>query len=100
MTEQTRSVNEAFTSGRGPRTIFDEPDDTGRLARVTSGLHDEWLPVSGWTVGEIRVRFRQRFDIDSRSVAIVDSRQVNDDTVVQPGQVLTFVPPGGVKGLS
>ena len=100
MREQTRSLNEAFSSAGGLGTIFDEPADTGRLARVTSGFHNEWLPVSGSTVGEIRARFRHRLDIDPRSVVILDGHEVNDDTIVQPGQVLTFVHKAGAKGLS
>jgi hypothetical protein len=92
-------MNEAFSSAGSLGTIFDEPDDTDRLARVINGIHNELLPVSGSTVGEIRARFRHRFDIDPRSVSILDSHEVNDATLVQPGQVLTFVHFGGGKGL-
>ena len=98
MTEQTRTLNEAFASAGSLGTIFDEPMDTGRLVTVSSNLHAERLPLSGSTAGEIRARFRQRFDIDPRSAAILDGQPVDEHTIVRPGQVLLFMREGGGKG--
>ncbi len=98
MKEQNRPANERFSSRGGLGSIFDEADDTGRLVTVTSGPYAEQLPVGNASVGEIRARFRDRFDIDPRSVAVLDGHDVNDDTVVRAGQTLMFVHRAGEKG--
>jgi hypothetical protein len=98
MREQNRSEHERFSGPGGLGTLFDEPDDTGRLVMVSTPLYSEQLPVSGSTVGEIRARFRTRMDIDPHSVAVLDGRDVDDETLVQPGQTLTFVRRAGQKG--
>ena len=65
---------------------------------VACGPYAEQLPVARMTVGEIRARFRDRLDIDSRAVAVLDGQDVNDQTVVRAGQVLSFVQRSGEKG--
>jgi hypothetical protein len=86
----------------GPRSglggLFDEPDEASPLALVANGPYAEHLPVGGMTAGEIRRRFRDRFDIDPRSQAVIDGHDVGDDTVVQPGQTLMFMHRSGEKG--
>ena len=98
MREQHPPANERFSSRGGLGSIFDEADDAGRLVTVTSGPYAEQLPVGNASVGEIRARFRDRFDIDPRSVAVLDGHDVNDDTVVRAGQTLMFVHRAGEKG--
>jgi hypothetical protein len=51
------------------------------------------------SVGRIRVRYSDRFDIDAQSLAVLDGATVDDDTIVRAGQVLTFVRHSGEKGL-
>jgi hypothetical protein len=58
----------------------------------------ERLPVGNMTVGEIRLRFRDRLDIDPQSQAVVDGQEVDDSAQVMIGQVLTFVRKAGEKG--
>lgn len=84
-------------AGGGLGGFFDGPDN-GDLVTVASGPYAEQLPVANMTVGEVRVRFRDRFDIDPRSQAVLAGRDVGDDTRIQPGQVLMFVRRAGEKG--
>jgi hypothetical protein len=49
-------------------------------------------------VGEIRRRFRDRFDLDPNSQAVLDGNDVGDDVVVRPGQALMFARRAGEKG--
>lgn len=94
MLEQPLSAREGF--GRGPRGLDDTP--APGLVTVTHGLHAETLPVAGMTVGEIRARFRDRFDIDPQSFATVDGAEAGNDTRLRPGQLLMFMRRGGEKG--
>jgi hypothetical protein len=73
------------------------PDDSG-LCSVSSGHYGEQLPVAGMTVGAIRRRFRDRFDIDPQATAIVDGNEVGDDTILRAGQQLMFSRKAGEKG--
>ena len=65
---------------------------------VSHGPYMERLPVGNMTVGEIRLRFSDRLDIDPQSQAVVDGREVDDSTRVTIGQVLAFVRKAGEKG--
>jgi hypothetical protein len=68
------------------------------MVTVMSGPYAEQLPVGNMTVGEIRRRFRDRFDIAPNSQATLDGHEVGDDTVVRAGQVLSFIRHAGEKG--
>jgi hypothetical protein len=74
------------------------PLDQGEPVTVTHGPYAEELPAGGMSVGEIRRRYGDRFDIDPMSEAIVDGSLVGDDTVVRAGQMLTFARRAGEKG--
>jgi hypothetical protein len=74
------------------------PGDSDRDATVAHGPYAEELPVGGMSVGEIRRRYRDRFDIDPRSEAILDGSPVGDDEQIRAGQVLTFIRRAGEKG--
>jgi len=83
----------------GLGSIFDQnPHQPAGLVTVSVGPYVERLPIGNSTVGEIRNRFRQRFDIDPRTLAVLDGHEVNNDTVVRTGQILMFVHPSGEKG--
>ena len=84
--------------GPGSLSLFNDPADAPALVMVACGPYAEQLPVDRMTVAQIRARFRDRFDIDARAVAVVDGQDVNDQTVVRAGQVLTFVQRSGEKG--
>ncbi len=97
MNERIPSFHERPGAGiGGPGGLFDEDDDS--LVRVVAGFHDEFLPVAYNTVGEVRARLRDRLDLDPQSQAVLDGHNVDDNIRIRPGQVLTFVRPGGEKG--
>ena len=80
--------------------IFAPPGDNGGAVTVTHGPYREQLPLGGMSVAQVRARFRDRFDIDPTSQAIVDGHEVSDDTVVRSGQMLMFTRRAGEKGLA
>src|SRR5438093_2422248 len=98
MTELTRSHTQPSAFPSGPGALFTDTDQPAGLVMVEVGPYRERLPLGNSTVGEIRSRFRQRFDIDPRSQAVLDGNEVGDDTVVRTGQVLTFLHKTGEKG--
>lgn len=67
-------------------------------AVVSHGIYAERLPVAGMTVGEIRARFADRFDIPPGALAILSGQIVTDDIAVGPGELLTFSHRSGEKG--
>jgi hypothetical protein len=95
MPEQVRTRRESH--GTGPRGLDDVPAAPG-LVTVNHGLHTEQLPVAGLSVGVIRARYRDRFDIDPLSHAVLDGAEAGSDTVVRTGQVLMFMRKAGEKG--
>ncbi|HXJ74991.1 MAG TPA: hypothetical protein VNM37_19195 [Candidatus Dormibacteraeota bacterium] len=98
---QNQNQNQRETPGLagGLGHLFAEPHEPAGLVTVAVGPYLERLPIGNSTVGEIRNRFRQRFDIDPRSMAILDGHETGNDTVVRTGQVLMFVHRSGEKGL-
>lgn len=93
---RTRQIEQPGPAGLG--SIFDARGASPGIATVQSGAHVEPLPVGGMTVGEVRRRFRDRFDIASTSQATLDGQDVSDNTVVRAGQRLAFIRPAGEKG--
>lgn len=72
--------------------------DSPGLVTVSCGPYAERLPVGQMTAGEVRARYRDRFDIDPHSQAVIDGREVDDSVKVVAGQILTFVRKSGEKG--
>lgn len=90
---------EKHTPAPGPSSdIFSQDNAIGQVT-VSVGPYVEQLPLAGRTVGEIRAKFKKRFDIDDRSQAIIDGTEVDKDTIVQQNQVLMFVHKSGEKGV-
>jgi len=78
--------------------VFDQVPDSQRSVSVSSGPYAEQLPVGNMTVGQIRLRFRDRLDLDPHSQAVLDGNDVSDHVVVRPGQALMFTRRAGEKG--
>ena len=97
MLELPRNHRETSLPG-GLGSLFADHDEPSGLVTVAVGPYFEHLPLGNRTVGEIRNRFRQRFDIDPRSQALLDGHEAGDDTIVRTGQVLMFVHKAGEKG--
>jgi hypothetical protein len=87
-----------FGSGPGGLGSVFAPSDTAQMVTISHGLLSETIPAAGLTVREIRSRFADRFDIDPRSIAQVDGRDVSDDVVVRAGQKVWFARHSGEKG--
>ncbi len=101
MTEKSKPRRrESF--GPPPGNMFtgdpDKRDESGDTVVVAHGPYMEHLPVGSMTIGEIRRRFCDRLDIDPLSRAVLDGDEADENTVVQVGQVLTFIRKAGEKG--
>ncbi len=68
------------------------------LATVIHGTYDEALPVAQMSIAQVRSRFGDLLDIDPEATGMLDGVPVDDQEVVQAGQVLLFMRPGGEKG--
>lgn len=86
--------------GNGDGSIFDGAADlpVNVNVNVSSGPYSEDLPIAGTSVGEVRRKFGDRFDIDDKAQAIVNGHAVDNDVVLQAGEVLMFVRHAGEKG--
>lgn len=95
-TARTQAEREQFRPvGQGPNG-----DALPGMVTVSSGPYSESLPVADSTVGEIRARLRDRFDLPPDSQAMLDGNEVGDDVVVRASQALTFVRQSGEKGMA
>ncbi len=98
MAEQTRS--RSSETRPGPSGL-DDPFESGGAVHVRRAFQHEWLPVGGMTVGEIRRRFQDRFDIHADARASLNGDNVTDESVVvRAGDRLEFAPRAGEKGRS
>lgn len=86
-------------AGNGGDDIFNvEPEPEPKNVSVSSGPYLEELPVAGRSVGEIRRKFKDRFDIDDASQAIINGQDADEDQVLKAGEALMFVRHAGEKG--
>jgi hypothetical protein len=99
MNERSKSHRESISGLGGLGSIFTDTQETAPMVTVASGPYAEALPVGNMTVGEIRRRFRDRFDIDPRAHAVVNGNDVDDQTVVRSGEMLYFTTRAGEKGV-
>ena len=65
---------------------------------VAHGVYRMDVPIREMSVAELRQRMADQLDIHPDSVAMLDGRQVGDETSVRAGQRLTFVRRAGEKG--
>jgi hypothetical protein len=96
-----REWHDAF--GTGPDAYSDSFDATAtavaeRSVTVVHGVHAHEWPIVGMTVGQARGELAERMNIDPAAIAVVDGREVTDDTILAEGQVLNFVKHAGEKG--
>jgi hypothetical protein len=98
MIERSHPESERHATPGGAASLFDDAPACQLPVTVSSGPYAEQLPVGNMSVGEIRRRFRDRFDLDPNSQAVLDGHDVGDDVVVRPGQALLFTRRAGEKG--
>jgi len=96
MAEQLRSLSERRVGGpSGLADPFAASEEFGGMANVNG---DE-VPVAGMTLGEIRQRLTDRFNIDSGASMFVDGQLVDDENqVVRTGQSVEYLRHSGEKG--
>ena len=99
MEEQRRRQRQDFGGEEMSVGFFSDIGSSTETVNVVHGPYAEQLPVAGETVGRIRTMFADRFDLDPLSQAIIDGREVDDDTIVEAGQLLMFVKRAGEKGV-
>ena len=97
MPERQRIESQRQNSSGGSG-FWDDAGDDGGAATVQHGPYAERLPVAGMTVGQVRDRFRDRFDIDPASQPFLEGEPAEDGTVIGVNQVLTFMHRAGEKG--
>lgn len=87
-------------AGGGGGSIFDGVPalPANKNVSIASGPYAEDLPVAGMSVGEVRKRFKDRFDIDDAAQSIVGGKAVGDETILKAGENLMFVRHAGEKG--
>jgi hypothetical protein len=98
MNERLHPDRERPGAPGGASSLFDQAPDCQLPVSVSCGPYAEQLPVGNMSIGEIRRRFRDRFDLDPNSQAVLDGHNAGDDVVVRPGQALMFTHHGGEKG--
>lgn len=85
--------------GSGGDPIFNvDAEPENKNVSVSSGPYLEELPVAGSSVGEIRRRFKDRFDIDDKAQAIVNGNDADESYILKAGEGLMFVRHAGEKG--
>ena len=97
-----RLRNPSFTAG--PDTAIDEfdtstPTSTGEgNIDVIHGVFAHTAPFAGMTVRHARAELEERMNIDPEATTFVDGNEVDEDTVLEEGQVLNFVKHAGERG--
>ena len=99
MEQQKRRQRQGFDGEEMSVGFFPDIGSGTETVSVAHGPYAEQLPVAGETVGRIRTMFADRFDLDPLSQAVIDGREVDDDTIVEAGQLLMFVKRAGEKGV-
>jgi hypothetical protein len=98
MLEKRKQGQEKVGGGDGGTPFGPMSPKQAGSALVTNGPYSETLPVAGMTVGEIRMKYSDRLDIDPGSTAIVSGVEVDNNTKIAIGQALMFVKKAGEKG--
>lgn len=94
--KQKEKLGKPAPGGGDP--IFDAEPAENKNVSVSSGPYLEELPVAGKTVGEIRRKFKDRFDIDDKAQAIINGDIADESAVLKAGEALMFVRHAGEKG--
>ena len=101
-------ANKKTEETKVPSSIGQEiPSAAGALAKmeaaevkVIHGACDGSFNVSGSKVSAVRASLVDAFNIPGDALAFVNGEQVDENHVLEQGQVLEFVKQAGVKGIS
>ena len=72
---------------------------SGTVVRVTHGADEEFFPVVGKSVANVRKCLASAFSIPADALAMVDGRVVGPDHILAAGQELAFAKEKGRKGV-
>lgn len=100
MQEKQKAHKEQAPTEGGFGGPFDGPSAPANQATLSSGQYLEKKPIGGMTVKAVREKYKSEFNIHDMSVSIINKKQVDDNTVVQAGQKLTFIHKSGEKGVN
>lgn len=68
------------------------------MVSVSSGPYAEDLPIAGMSVGEVRQKYADRFDIGDGAQAVLNGKETKDDVILKTGENLMFIMHAGEKG--
>jgi hypothetical protein len=90
------------TFDAGPDAFSDDFASTAVAAEgavhVIHGVYAHSMPLAGMTVRRARGELEERMNLDPDAVAVVDGNEVDEETILQENQTLTFVKHAGEKG--
>jgi len=66
--------------------------------QVTYGTHVMMADAIGKTVGQVKAAMAQVMNIPTNAGAVIGSKRVTDDTIIEKGQQVEFIKEAGVKG--
>lgn len=101
MQERMQKPNEVKSTGFQAPNVEESLGAARRAVnkvRVIHGSNEQYLDLSGKTVGSIRKSLRDVFNIPGDADALVMGKQVGDDYIMDAGQTLEFSKEHGVKG--
>lgn len=98
MKEKAKPQAQKTHDGGGFGGPFDQVPSQGTDAVLKNGQYMEKLPIAGLTVGAVRTKYKSTYNIHDQSVSIINKKQVDDQTVINEGQTLTFIHKSGEKG--
>lgn len=80
------------------RTVTTEDGDKETKIKVSCGASSDKFSVEGKAVGAVAEILREVLNVDRMSVGIVNGEEVDDDYILEVGDVLEFIKPTGSKG--
>lgn len=99
MTIEKKKQEEKKPGIGGGDSIFDvAPEPENKNITLSSGPYLETLPLAGKTVGEIRKRYADRFEIDEKAQAVIMGKDVDENYTTKAGEALGFIRFAGEKG--
>jgi len=79
-------------------STLERVDSATQKVRVVHGANEQYFDISGKTVGSIRKSLKEVFNIPNDATPLVSGKEVNDDFIVEGGNLLEFLKVSGVKG--
>jgi len=101
MNKQGQDTPQAGGSYQAPdiEQTLSRASSASNKVRIVHGANEQYFDnLEGKTVGQVKKSLREVFNIPSDAEALIGSKQVGDEFVLEGGQSLEFVKEAGVKG--